>query len=215
MSATDLKLPHRMARLPRDKHDRPVPWFVAWIDGVPDFRIIREDGIRVALRGRICWLCGQQLGRYVAFVIGPMCAVNRVTAEPGSHLDCAVYAAKACPFLSTPRMKRREIEDWTAPAGHGIQRNPGVALVWVTRGWTLFPDGLGSYLLKLGDPESVHWFAESRSATRAEILASIDSGMPLLQQACDKDDDPEESRQMLAEQYRAALELIPAGFGAP
>jgi hypothetical protein len=209
-AAAELKIPSRMAGLPRDKHHRVVPWFVAWIDGAPDFRIIRDDGIREALRDHTCWLCGQPLGRYVAFVIGPMCAVNRVTAEPGSHLDCALYAAKACPFLATPSMKRREIEDWTAPAGHGVKRNPGCALVWVTRVWSLFPDYTGNYLLHLGAPESVHWFAHGRDATRAEVLASIDSGMPILQEACDLDEDPDESRRVLAEQYQAAMQLIPA-----
>lgn len=209
-AAAGLKLPSRMAGLPRDKHHRPVPWFVCWIDGQPDFRIIRDDGIRQALREHICWLCGKPLGRYVAFVIGPMCALNRVTAEPGSHIDCAQYAARACPFLATPNMQRREIPDWTAPAGHGIKRNPGVALVWVTRVWSLFPDGQGSYLLHLGDPESVHWYAHGRDATRAEVLASIDSGLPILQEACELDDDPAESRRVLEQQHRQALTLIPA-----
>jgi hypothetical protein len=209
MTDTDLKVPSRMAGLPRDKHGRVVPWFVASIDGQPDFRVIREDGISLALREQICWLCGKPMGRFTAFVIGPMCAVNRVTAEPGSHTDCALYAAKACPFLSNPRMQRREIQGWTAPAGVGIKRNPGVALVWVTRSFSLFPDGLGSHLIRLGDPTSVFWFAEGRTATRTEVLASIDSGMPILRDACDEDEDPEQSRRDVEAAYRRALALVP------
>lgn len=210
----DPKIPYRMASLPRDKHRRVVPWFVAWIDGEPDFRVIRDDGIRTALRDGTCWLCGKPLGKFVAFVIGPMCAVNRVTAEPGNHLDCALYAAQVCPFLSTPQMHRRERGmpgRAGSPAGEMIKRNPGVALVWVTHAWTLFPDGAGSFLLRLGSPESVHWFAEGRSATRVEVLASIDSGLPILREMCDQDDDPQASVAALQRQYEAALELVPAG----
>ena len=209
MSDTELRIPSRMASLPRDKHGRVVPWFVAFVDGQPDFRVIREDGINIALREGVCWLCGKPLGRFVAFVIGPMCAVNRVTAEPGSHADCALYAAKACPFLSNPRMQRREIEGWRPPAGVAIKRNPGVALVWITRFYSLVPDGLGSHLIRLGEPASVHWFAEGRAATRAEVLSSIDSGLPLLLEACGQDTDPEESRGDVEREYRRALALVP------
>lgn len=214
MTGTELMIPYRMAGLPRDKHHRVVPWFVAWIDGQPDFRIIREDGINLALRDHICWLCGKPLGRFAAFVIGPMCAVNRVTAEPGSHVECALYAARACPFLANPRMQRREIPNWTPPGGVGIKRNPGVALVWVTRSWSLFPDGTGSHLIGIGPAESVYWFAEGRSATRAEVLASLQSGLPFLRQACDQDDDPQASLRELERQHQEALLLLPAESAA-
>lgn len=206
------EIPFRMRHLPRDKHHHVVPWFVAWIDGQPDFRIIRENGIHQAIRDHTCWLCGKPMGRYTAFVIGPMCAVNRVTAEPGSHLDCALYAAQVCPFLANPRMQRREngVEDAIVPAGVSIRRNPGVALVWVSRTWRTFPDGTGGVLIDVSQPESVHWFAEGRPATRAEVLASIDSGLPILREMCDQDDEPERSRAVLDRQHQAALALIPA-----
>src|SRR3546814_6021090 len=31
--------PPRIARLPRDRHRRSIPWFVDYVDGEPDFRI--------------------------------------------------------------------------------------------------------------------------------------------------------------------------------
>jgi hypothetical protein len=187
-----IPMPSRMIHLPLDKHGRPVPWFVAWIDGQPDFRIIRPGGIDEALMFDRCWLCGGSLGKHVAFVIGPMCAVNRVSSEPGSHRDCAEYAARACPFLANPGMARREITtvDNVPPAGVAIRRNPGVALVWVSRTWSTFPDGLGGRLVNVGDPVSATWFARGRHATRAEVLESIESGMPLLRSAAEADPEP-------------------------
>lgn len=205
-------LPARMARLPLDKHGRPVPWFVAFIDGQPDFRVIGPGRMETAVRFGNCWVCGQPVGRYKAFVIGPMCGVNRVSAEPPSHRDCAVYSAQACPFLATPTMRRRETglpEDRVDPAGGFIQRNPGVALVWVStnpsRIW--LPDGL---LFNVGDPVEALWFAHGRSATRAEVLASIDSGMPLLRAEAEADPDPVGAVAELDRLHAAALRLIPA-----
>lgn len=32
------QLPSHMKQLKRDDVGRPVPWFVAWVDGKPDFR---------------------------------------------------------------------------------------------------------------------------------------------------------------------------------
>ena len=105
-----IDMPGRIALLPRNKVGYPVPWFVATINGQPDFRVIRTDGIQIALKRGLCWVCGVPFLRQEdrAFTIGPMCAVNRVSAEPPSHRDCAVYSAMACPFLATPNMVRRD-----------------------------------------------------------------------------------------------------------
>jgi hypothetical protein len=39
-------------------------------------------------------------------------------------------------------------------------------------------------LFRIGEPTSVAWYAEGRPATRKEVLVSIDSGLPLLQEHC-------------------------------
>jgi hypothetical protein len=35
-----------------------------------------------------------------SFVVGPMCGINRNSAEPPSHKECAQWSARNCPFLS-------------------------------------------------------------------------------------------------------------------
>lgn len=203
-----IEMPGRIAALPRDKHGRPVPWFVAWIDGQPDFRIIRRGGIQEAMKYKLCWVCGQAMGVWSAFTIGPMCAVNRTTAEPPGHRECAVYSARACPFLSTPNMVRRDRhmpEDHVEPAGFSILRNPGVALVWVTRRWSTFPDHEGHLLFNIGEPDQTYWYAHGRDATRAEVLASIESGLPLLQEMASAEGALDE----LDQQTKLALATVP------
>ena len=48
--AVDLVMPPRIAALARDRHDRPIPWFVHRDDaGVPDFRVARRDALADAI----------------------------------------------------------------------------------------------------------------------------------------------------------------------
>ena len=205
-----------MRSLPLDRHGRPIPWFVATLDdGTRDPRIADSDRWADAVRFRLCWVCGQKLGRHLAFVIGPMCAVNRVSSEPPSHRDCAIYSARACPFLATPTMRRRTSnlpEHRESAGGVALARNPGVALVWVTTGYHVERVD-GGHLVFFDDPTETQWYCEGRPATRAEVLASIDSGLPLLQAACQEDDDPQASLAALASQHEQALKLLPVEDG--
>lgn len=208
---TDLDIPPRIAALPRNQAGYPVPWFVAWFDGVPDFRVVAPGRIDDALRFRKCWICGQHAGANAAFVIGPMCAVNRVSAEPPSHRDCAVFAARACPFLARPGMARRENnlpEETSAAPGVAILRNPGVALMWVTRNWSTFHAPDGGLLFDVGAPVETRWYAHGRDATRAEVLASIDSGLPILREQAEAGGPL--AVALLERQHEAALAFVPA-----
>lgn len=214
----NIETPERIAKLPTDEKGRYVPWFVAWPDGKPDFRCVDAPKIIEAVRSRLCWVCGERLGKYLAFTIGPMCAINHISSEPPSHKECAIYSARVCPFLTTPRMHRRERdlpEGVTDPAGISIRRNPGVVLVWVTTTYQsiVIPDsngGVGSgVLFQIGDLSEAFWFCEGREATRAEILESMESGLPLLREASELDSDPTESLAALERQYQRTLELIP------
>src|SRR2546426_12752289 len=62
-------LPPRLRKLRVDARGYPVPWFVAWIDGpdgpetVPEFRAMDGRKFRAAVKQRLCWVCGEPLGR--------------------------------------------------------------------------------------------------------------------------------------------------------
>jgi hypothetical protein len=192
-------LPARMRLLPLDARKIPVPWFVAWENGVPEFRAMDPLKWRLAMSSSLCWVCGQALGRHRIFVIGPMCAINRTTSEPPCHLECAEWSARNCPFLSRPSMRRQADSDerlQETAAGLPIARNPGVTLLWCTRrgGYYPFATRNGS-LIRLAEPDRVVWFAEKRPATRAEVLASIAGGLPILRDQAAKD-GPDALRQL-------------------
>lgn len=181
-------LPPRLRKLPVDARGYPVPWFVAWVDGpdgkqVPEFRAADARKFRAAVTLKLCWVCGEPLGRWLAFPIGPMCAITRTTAEPPNHVECAEWSIRNCPFLSQPRQVRRDDDlpaDIQQAAGFAIKRNPGVICLWVTREYELFDDGRGKPLITVGKPERTSWWCEGRAATRAEVEASVDGGLPIL-----------------------------------
>lgn len=196
------RMPFSLSLRPRDSRGYPIPWFTPIIDGVPDFTFVPEGLAEVAVRRQCCWVCGGPLRIPSAFVVGPMCTVNRVSAEPPSHVECAIYAAKACPFLARPQKVRApRREDATCP-GVMIERNPGVACVWITRRPVYVQ---ATRLFSLGEPERVRWYCHSRKATRDEVMASIDSGLPSLREVCEGEEDIAELESMLS----VALELVP------
>lgn len=205
-------MPKRIAKLPVDHRGYPVPWFVQWVDGKPDFRVIGIGKRADAYHKRLCWVCGEPLGKFMAFVIGPMCAVNRISSEPPSHRDCAEFSARACPFLTRPQVERREGNlpegaNLADTPGIALARNPGVALVWVTKRYTPFQAPNGT-LFNVGAPEEVLWFAQGRKATSEEVFESIRSGIPLLEEYA-RQDGPEAMADF-NNKLRVALNLADA-----
>lgn len=201
-------LPHRLSMLPKSG-GYVVPFFVAWIDGKPDFRVIRPGVIAECHNYKICWLCGGPLGAYKAFVVGPMCAINRTSSEPPSHKDCAIYAAMTCPFMVNPERVRRESNlpgDRSDPAGIHLDRNPGVSLVWITKSYKPFRAGDG-VLFSMGTPEERLWFARGRQATVSEIAHSINTGIPLLMKLAEEDGP--DAVEALTKLQAALLEELP------
>jgi hypothetical protein len=220
-------MPDRIRRLPISPTGFPVPWFVAWfVDGgqceagvgAPDFRVIAPGKMRRAFKEHRCWVCGGLLGAFKASVIGPMCSINRVISEPPSHKECAIYAARVCPFLANPAMRRNErglyedgklVDGFTPAAGEHILRNPGAVCVWITRASPKpFQTPDGGVLFRLPPPTETLWFAEGRPATREEVLRSIESGYPTLEKIAAK--DGVEAERQLEKMCKAAMALVPA-----
>lgn len=210
----DIHMPPRMARRPISPKGFPVPWFARWENGVPDFVNIHPSRTREAIERECCWLCGERLGTYKAFTIGPMCCVNRISAEPPEHFDCALYAVKACPFLKNPNAKRNTaaaIGTAEHTPGIMIQDNPGVIAIWITTNYKVMIVENG-FLFRLGAPTEVHFFKEGRKATRAEVLDCMNSRIGILRNVAAKDDADNRdtsASKALDKLFAKALELVP------
>ena len=143
-------LPLRMRKLPRDKErgNVPVPWFVPWIAGRPEFRAMSTGNWMVAIHRKLCWVCGGKLGATMVFVAGPTCGINRTTSEPPCHPECARWSALNL-------------------------RDTCVTMLWFTSSYSMIPDGKGRHLIRMSDPVSVEWYWQRREATRDEVIHSI------------------------------------------
>lgn len=184
-----LTVPRRMQGLPIDRRGYPVPKFVEWIEGQPDFRVTSATHFAACVRRGACWICGELVGVFKAFVVGPMCCINRISAEPPSHYDCARFSASACPFLTRPKAVRREAglpENIKDLAGVALKHNPGLAAIWVTKDYRLMRVDSG-YLFRLGLPERVEFYAHGRHATREEVEGAIAKGLPSLISIAERD----------------------------
>ena len=96
---------------------------------MPDLRIT-DFNKRHHSDGTQCWICGEPLGEHKAFLISEDVVKTRVHDEPPSHRDCAIFAAKACPFIVNPQMRRNRKDmplAVDARSGH-----PAKYCVWVT-----------------------------------------------------------------------------------
>jgi hypothetical protein len=205
-----------MRTLPIEARGYPVPWFVEWIDGKPDFRVIDTAKFLAALKFGNCWLCGEPTGKYKTFVLGPMCSISRTTSEPPCHHDCATFAAMACPFMILPRSKRRTANlptDFAEPAGIHIDRNPGAMALWTTTSFKTFrAGGTGGsnpgILIRVGEPMTVAWYSLGALCGRGPVMESIESGFHHLWDLAKGDGI--ESMVELENQYARMLPLLPA-----
>jgi hypothetical protein len=170
-------MPARIAKLPTDARGYPVPRFVATVDGKPDFRVVDNSHWLRCAKHRRCWICGDTLGRHVAFVCGPSSAVTGVTSEPGSHVDCAQYAIRTCPFILFPQRRRDpDTPGVRSESTIQIDRNPGVWALWVTSEYKPFQIG-DTAMIQLGKPSRLDWFRRAEPASVADIAEGIKSAM--------------------------------------
>jgi hypothetical protein len=175
--------PDRVARLPVDRRGFPIPWFVAWFDGEPDFRVTDGQKLGQAWASDLCWICGGGLGAYRAWVIGPICVVEGACPEPPAHLDCGQFAARCCPFLANPLMRRndRRAPQLQKPGGIMVAQNSEATALWVTRGRGAQPfRAAEGVLFRLNPPERIEWYSNGRLALAHEVSAALDAGLPIL-----------------------------------
>lgn len=220
------RLHHREVEPPRHLAGRPiqngyiVPHFVAWIDGVADFRVVDTAKFDQCRKFQFCWICGKPLGSHRVFVIGPMCVINRTTSEPPSHRACAEYAAQVCPHIVNPKAKRRSRrlpDQHHEPGDIMVKDNPGVVVLWESHSYQFYNAPNGGVLVDIGTPSvPPDWWMRGRKATRAEVMplfeASVERLKDLTASHYDKINSPEERIQAFLEigkQTGRAMRFLP------
>jgi hypothetical protein len=207
--------PQVMRNRPLDHRGFSVPWFVTEKDenGRWDFVHVHPARFQQAIKEQVCWVSGARLGGEHHFLIGPMCVINRVAADPPVRFDMALWSVRVCPFLSRPLAKRsketRDEEAAKAQRGNAILRNPGVTAIYTVKRSKYHIERVpGGYLFRLGKPQRVTWWREGRRATLDEVQHSIETGLPLLQKEAEAE-GPEaiEALQGMIDKSRRYLPL--------
>lgn len=169
-------LPRHMQGLPLDERGYPVPYFVQWIDGKPDFRLLDQEKFAKARVNGLCSVCGHKLGKFKSFVGGPMNVLQKLSGEPPMHRDCALFSVKACPFLLYPLSKRRDanLPPESRPVGEETdifyEDNPGITSIWTCTAYRESRTGRTFHFI---DMTSLEWFTEGRGATADEIKTAL------------------------------------------
>jgi hypothetical protein len=97
----------------------------------------------------------------------------------------------------------KDLPEGGTMAGIGLARNPGVSMLWIAKRHGIMRTPTGP-LFTLGDPDRVEFYTEGRIATHAEVLKSIQTGLPLLMRECKT---VEEMEGLLSYIYRANVTL--------
>jgi hypothetical protein len=173
-------LPESMTTLPLDDRGLPVPHYIEWVDGEPDYSRVKPGWHAHARKNNLCWLCNEFLGVSKWFVLDDiMRCVSRTAADLPSHCACAEFAAKNYPCMTEPLIKRKRQHE---PVPRDDRPPvPRVCCLWETKDYRVFPNPSNtSLLIDLGAPNRATFWCEGRAATHEEVLESVAGGVPYL-----------------------------------
>lgn len=169
--------PRSMTSRPVDHRGFYVPWFVTKKDEQDhwDFQGIDSRRFYEAMDKHLCWVSGQPLGKYVSFVVGPMCCINLVAGDPPTRREEAEWSARVCPFLSRPLALRGPIPEDHVTGGNMVPDNPGTVAVW-----TCLKNTVGfnrkTNLFHLPEPTSVEFWHKSERASKEQVKEAMKIG---------------------------------------
>lgn len=179
-------LPRGLKMRPVDRaRGLPAPWFLADQDGSEsyDFRKVAARRVAIARRNRLCWVCGQSFVRDAAVIGGIASMINSIVVDPPSHVECAEFAVKVCPFMVYPEKRRGPEAENNVTPGEMLPHNPGLAFVFIA-GYPHFidsSDGRGGRLIRMPPvPLQLTAWARGRWAQPDELAAGIRLGMSKL-----------------------------------
>lgn len=164
-----MEMPERLRRRPQFK-GYPVPYIVLIRpDGTPDFRVANEERRDEVIGRRLCHLCGEPLGWWIAFIGGPSAIAQRLFYDPAMHPECARYAVVACPFLrgDTDYAPVDQVAAVNAKAGidgkvvaiAGEMRVPeGRVGILLTRNYRVAVHPGGETYVLADPPKAVEWY---------------------------------------------------------
>jgi hypothetical protein len=103
-----IEVPNFLSHLKIDERGYPIPFFVAYVNGKPDFRMLEVTKQKQCVEKKLCSICGKKLFEYQYFITGPMGLKNGTHSDPPSHRECAEYSMNICPHLYFEKADRND-----------------------------------------------------------------------------------------------------------
>lgn len=108
----NLDIPKELAHLKKDSRGYPVPYFVSYIDGKPEFRFLKPERLQMIIENKLCHICGKKLlPNSFYFIAGPIGLNNRTSTDAAMHKVCAEFSLVACPHLFFEKAERRDNDE--------------------------------------------------------------------------------------------------------
>lgn len=108
----NLEIPKELSHLKIDKRGYPVPFFVSWINGEPEFRYLDAVRAKMIIDNKLCHICGKKLNKdFFYFISGPIGLQNRISSDAAMHKTCAEFSLRACPHLYLQKADRRDNDE--------------------------------------------------------------------------------------------------------
>lgn len=102
-------IPKELSHLKLDERGYPIPFFVSFRDGKPDFRLLDPKKQSQCIEHGVCSICGKKLTKGAYFFLGgPLTLKNTVSSDPPMHRVCAEFSLAACPHLYLQKAQRRD-----------------------------------------------------------------------------------------------------------
>lgn len=102
-------IPKELEHLRVDERGYPIPFFVGYHDGKPNFRYGDTFKRDICLAQKKCAICGKKLPRDFSYVItGPEGYANQIVSDAPMHRRCAEFTMDACPHIHFEKAQRKE-----------------------------------------------------------------------------------------------------------
>lgn len=141
-------VPEALARRPRTSSGLPVPFVAAERpDGSPDFTLIDPLRSLHASSRRLCAICGEALGYWLAFIGGPKSFDGRTFIDGPAHEECLLAATRLCPYLAQRATRRSTRASERGSASQGFDpAKPCEFAIGIARSYRSFVDHHGVVL---------------------------------------------------------------------
>lgn len=108
----ELSIPSSLKHLSVDERGYPIPYFVAYVNGKPDFRLYDSEKWRLCIKFDKCAICGRKNHpKSYFFIGGELMSKNKVSSDNAMHRACAEFSLQACPHMYFQKADRNDHGD--------------------------------------------------------------------------------------------------------